>query len=136
MEKNTILEELYCDREISLLLKNVGFNGKCHVYYRTDDNSVGAEKYPIDYTTEFIDDCIVLIPTLQMAQDFLRKKGIQIIPFYEELPKGSYWCRVERHPYTEYVQEVNVFKTYEASLSDAIKYILLNKDEFQLQKIK
>lgn len=141
-----MLQEQYVSFETAKLLKEKGFDEKCHKVYLYDGTILWSDCFMegesfVDYhdieLAANYDGWIVytqgdyafLCPTQQMAMQWLREHNIDIIPFHEILDGDVYWCRIEKKYgnllHTE-LQQDPVYKTYEESVEEAIKYSLEN----------
>ena len=124
------ITEDYVSFETAKLLKEKGFEGYSIITIY-DENAASAyikglqEKHlPYSSDDPKLKEFYYTRPTLQMACKWLREiHNIDIIPFHEKLPNDCYWCRIEKYPYIEYIQEP-IYKKYEESLDAAIKYCL------------
>ena len=124
-----MIKEAYCSYKVSKLLKEKGFNVPTHAFYNPKKS----------YTLKF-DPCLidrnagiyVSAPTHQMAMDWLRKKGIAIIPIISGVLDNE-----------EFLWNVNItiaktaetytqgwrYEEYEDVVDDALEYCLENLDK-------
>ena len=120
-----MIKEDYVSYETAKLLKEKGFDGRCHMSigkYKQEEVLVKGAEW---------DDSFILCPTLQMAMKWLREKEwfICIIPLAfhwgEKAVKFGYdiWADDDLE-----VDEVNTpeFNTYEEACESAINYCLKN----------
>ena len=129
-----MFEELFCTFDVSMLLKKHEFNEPCFCFYNDGlfspsvmaNHSLVVTNTELDTKEIYNKDKVCAAPTLQLACKWLREKhGIDTIVFHEKLPLGTYWGRVEKHPYTVYQTEP-IYKTYEMAELENIKFALEN----------
>ena len=123
-----MVTESYVLLETAKLLKEKGFEGECHTFYEVNDKGkfLIASEVEKAARVDYGDREEYQRPTLQVAMKWLREiHKIDIIPFHEKLPNDCYWCRIERHPYTEFEQEP-VHENQDQACEAAIRYCLQN----------
>ena len=128
-----MIKEAYVSFEVAKLLKENGFDSRCHATY--DTAVTGGKPRFSEYevlsyfpngmkNTDDKYNMVISAPTHQMAMRWLREvHDIDIIIFHEKLPNDCYWARIECHPFTEFQQEPE-YKTYEEAVEAALKYCL------------
>ena len=135
-----MIKEAYCSKEVSILLKEKGFNEKCRggYHYEFDDNDnpiVMLEEWTTQpYNNDFVDEGFLCsAPTIQMAMAWLREKYNIYISIQPDFPSDKdykmCWCWtasilhencVSLKGYQCYIE------TYEKATEEAIKYCLEN----------
>ena len=75
-----MIKEAYCSFEVAKLLKEKGFNEPCRAVYEEEILRINTL---CDYHNSELSS-YVCAPTLQMAMNWLREKGIEcvVIPIY------------------------------------------------------
>ena len=126
-----MIKEAYCNYEMSMLLKEKGFNEYCSGYYKFD-KSLGILSKAVINNSALDDDGIdISAPTHQMVLAWLRevhKWSIQVFPVFDNLK----WCydiyelKIQKyHSRPELLSDVD-YDTYEEAVEAAIKYVLEN----------
>ena len=122
-----MIQEAYCSKEVSKLLKEKGFNEFCYTYYDNTDNSIkrfnkglyfNNTSYPWGVSYDINDvKKYIIAPTHQMAMRWLREEHnikIMIRPYVD----GTYSYEILNGFW--YVN----FDSYEEAVEAAIKYCL------------
>ena len=124
-----MIQEAYCSKEVSKLLKEKGFDELCKYLYKNN-----GERYTLASTCyqNICDDGECLCPTHQMAMAWLRENHnicIIIEPHqydYINEKNASYICSLwQGDNYHEYIESKD-FPSYEEAVEAALKYILEN----------
>ena len=120
-----MITEDYVSFETAKLLKEKEFNWEVHRSYLVNDNVF----IPGDVNDVPLRKDAIRIPTLQMAMKWLREVH-KLVPII--LAGGSsYWFRIDKvnEDYwknTIYLEDENLFPTYEEACEASIKYCLEN----------
>lgn len=120
-----MITEDYVSFETATLLKENGFNWEVHRSYLVNDNVF----IPGDINDVPLRKDTIRIPTLQMAMKWLREEH-KLVPII--LAGGDrYWFRIDKvnEDYwknTIYLEDENLFPTYEEACEASIKYCLEN----------
>lgn len=121
----------YCSYELSLALKEAGFDYPCYFYYTKEDTPddcvyhTTSEEAPIDYNRSVYAGCSM--PLLSQAQKWLReKKGIAINVIAHD--GGAYDYDIVFLPNAvdcDYpIDRATFSRTYEEALTEGIKSAL------------
>lgn len=119
-----MITEDYCSFELSKLLKEKGFDGRCVGCYWDSKKILNIHYELLSYSDGDLRDEVILAPTHQMAMKWLREKGYHIVVFtdspkYEvkiqDLNDGSFNVSDITHTYD----------TFEETVEVAIKYCLI-----------
>lgn len=120
-----MITEDYVSFETAKLLKEKEFNWEVHRSYLVNDNVF----IPGDVNDVPLRKDAIRIPTLQMAMKWLREEH-KLVPII--LAGGDrYWFRIDKvnEDYwknTIYLEDENLFPTYEEACEASIKYCLEN----------
>ena len=120
-----MITEDYVSFETAKLLKEKEFNWEVHRSYLVNDNVF----IPGDVNDVPLRKDAIRIPTLQMAMKWLREEHT-LVPII--LAGGDrYWFRIDKvnEDYwknTIYLEDENLFPTYEEACEASIKYCLEN----------
>ena len=120
-----MITEDYVSFETAKLLKEKEFNWEVHRSYLVNDNVF----IPGDVNDVPLRKDAIRIPTLQMAMKWLREEH-KLVPII--LAGGDrYWFRIDKvnEDYwknTIYLEDENLFLTYEEACEASIKYCLEN----------
>ena len=120
-----MITEDYVSFETAKLLKEKVFNWEVHRSYLVNDNVF----IPGDVNDVPLRKDAIRIPTLQMAMKWLREEH-KLVPII--LAGGDrYWFRIDKvnEDYwknTIYLEDENLFLTYEEACEASIKYCLEN----------
>lgn len=131
-----MIKETYCSFEVSMMLKEKGFNTPCSGRY-----SVHSKEFHLDCTKMCnnggLFECAA--PTHQMAMAYLREKGIHISPKYccfqgpkkNDKPYYKWEDRVLKLPTGEQIHPDvlgihEYYSSYEEAVEAALKYVLEN----------
>lgn len=129
------MTEDYCSAEVSLLLRDNGFNEPCRVYYERD-----FDDEDLWYLHEYIDDDFksndkrredeVNAPTLQMAMKWLYEKYkifIQITPTIGENGDEVFVAAIYNYGmYHDRVGKNSVYSTIQTAIEISLIYVLEN----------
>lgn len=136
-----MIKEVYCSKEVSILLKEKGFNEKCRggYHYEFDDNDnpiVMLEEWTAQpYNNDFVDEGFLCsAPTHQMAIKWLREEKNILIYVYPVivLPvKDDYtfywrWDGKKKIHYAPHIGDKHNYETFEDAVEAALKYCLEN----------
>lgn len=137
------MNEDYCNYDLSLALKEAGFDYPCYFYYTKENAPEGcvyhttSEEAPIDYNRSIYAGCSM--PLLSQAQKWLREKkriAINVIAHdtSDKYREGKYhWEEVylpnfseEGHRWVDWFiyGKHPLFDTYEEALSDGLSQML------------
>ena len=125
-----MVKEAYCNYEMSMLLKEKGFNEYCSGYYKFD-KSLGILSKAVINNSALDDDGIdISAPTLQMAMKWLREEHkihIEVEVYFCE--DGQSWLsKIQRidDGKTTLLKTFLPNTTYEEAVEAAIKHVLEN----------
>ena len=130
-----MIKEAYCSKEVSILLKEKGFNEKCRggYHYEFDDNDnpiVMFEEWMTQpYNNDFVDEGFLCsAPTHQMAMAWLREKYnvVIVIDVCRETGREGFYCwQLEDNRTGDWIVNiVGECPTYEQACEEALKYCL------------
>ena len=113
------MKEAYCSYEVSKLLKEKGFNEKCHSSYWGNSDNVDYTDIPLNYNDN---NSSCSRPTHQMAMAWLRKKGYHIYTFNLD----PFWIYEIQSLTKDWTFSFGGFENHDAAIEAAIKYCLEN----------
>lgn len=125
-----LTEKDYCDKDLSLALKEAGYIGQGRCYYDLDKEPHKLRHFGIQVLTTRSAEALnfILAVHLYQAQKWLREEKnivVRIIPLYEEgeAIKGMSYTYEVIHWEDGYVAEecIEDYDTYEEALSEGIK---------------
>lgn len=126
-----MVKEAYCSKEVSILLKEKGFNEKCRggYHYEFDDNDnpiVMLEEWTAQpYNNDFVDEGFLCsAPTHQLAMNWLREVHSIYIDI-DMLSGITYWWSVYLLDKKQGETTIS-YDTYEDAVEAALKYVLEN----------
>lgn len=126
-----MIKEAYCSKEVSILLKEKGFNEKCRggYHYEFDDNDnpiVMLEEWTAQpYNNDFVDEGFLCsAPTHQLAMNWLREVHSIYIDI-DMLSGITYWWSVYLLDKKQGETTIS-YDTYEDAVEAALKYVLEN----------
>ena len=126
-----MIKEAYCSKEVSILLKEKGFNEKCRggYHYEFDDNDnpiVMLEEWMAQpYNNDFVDEGFLCsAPTHQLAMNWLREVHSIYIDI-DMLSGITYWWSVYLLDKKQGETTIS-YDTYEDAVEAALKYVLEN----------
>lgn len=132
--------EDYVSFEVAKLLKEKGFDEKCHsawIYNPKKDNSEYFVEYlakttenntELEYFNEPDTDWAYSAPTHQMALKWLREIHNIDIQVFRHIRgnKITFYGRIEQNTHLEHLDKCNLYKSYEDAVEVSIKYCLTN----------
>ena len=130
--------EDFCSYDLSLRLKQAGFDRPCCNYYSKENSSDGfvwittSAFIPEDWNNGRNADHYLLTPlcsapTLAQAQKWLREiHNIHVLPHLESVNRPQYVCHITqlRKSSERLTDDVRYFDTYESALSAGIEAAL------------
>ena len=126
-----MIKEAYCSKEVSILLKEKGFNEKCRggYHYEFDDNDnpiVMLEEWTAQpYNNDFVDEGFLCsAPTHQLAMNWLREVHSTYIDI-DMLSGITYWWSVYLLDKKQGETTIS-YDTYEDAVEAALEYVLEN----------
>ena len=127
-----MIKEAYCSKEVSILLKEKGFNEKCRggYHYEFDDNDnpiVMLEEWMVQpYNNDVVDEGFLCsAPTHQMAMAWLREeKNIIVNVWYNGVDYNAEYYNDEDENF--YLITDCLCDSYEETVETALKYALEN----------
>ena len=126
-----MIKEAYCSKEVSILLKEKGFEGDISAYYHIWDNGnkvCSAQEFNHSEASHLY----ISAPTHQMAMRWLREVHnilIVVSITYEKERYDWYICGIKGDPWEKelFHEEKDVtYDTYEEAVEAALKYALKN----------
>lgn len=121
-----MIKEAYCSFEVAKLLKEKGFNEPCRAVYEEEILRINTL---CDYHNSELSS-YVCAPTLQMAMNWLREKGIEcvVIPIWNTLGKQyrSYVLSDLGDRYKDNYDSYSDNISYKEAVEAALKYCLEN----------
>ena len=142
-----MINEDYVSFETAKLLKEKGFDGSCHRYYRYDKEDTDGNGKMFMFASDLNGFCCVtnsllndygekheetvLAPTFQMAIKWLRKEHklcVVSIPVVtdDDGDGGCLWNYVISRKLNPLYESGSLYESPETALNDAIKYCLQN----------
>lgn len=123
-----MIQEIYCSKEVSELLKEKGFNVPVWTRYEDDDEVIFGDKY--DWNNSPMGQ--ISAPTQQMAMSWLREEKNILIYVYPviNLPvKDDYtfhwrWDGKKKIHCAPHIGEKHNYESYEEAVEAALKYCL------------
>lgn len=136
-----MIKEVYCSKEVSILLKEKGFNEKCRggYHYEFDDNDnpiVMLEEWTAQpYNNDFVDEGFLCsAPTHQMAIKWLREEKniliyvypVIILPVKDDYTFHWRWDGKKKIHCAPHIGDKHNYESYEEAVEAALKYALEN----------
>lgn len=118
-----MVEEVYVSFEVAKLLKEKGFDWKCHSHYWCEGEKVEYTDLPIDFNNS---SYYYSRPTKQMAMRWLREIHHIILVLKHSAFSGEDCTQWAYEIWTgdNFEDEIMSFKTYEEAVEASIKYCL------------
>lgn len=122
-----MITEDYCSFELSKLLKEKGFDGKCIGCYWDSKETFDINYELLSYSDGDLRDEVILAPTHQMAMKWLRERHviIVIVPAYFNSEQCVSWD-IDIWADDNYEHLFDDYSTYEEAVEVALKYAFEN----------
>ena len=128
-----LTEKDYCDKDLSLALKEAGYIGQGRCYYDLDKEPHKLRHFGIQVLTTRSAEALnfILAPKLYEAQKWLREKHNLHITIFSQSQESWQYRITKPHQKLEDGLHGEDFASYEEALSEGVKCAvkILNEDE-------